>query len=200
MTKKEFLQALKVGLSGLPKDDVEERLSFYGEMIDDRTEDGRTEAEAVADIGAPDDIAAQIIREIPLTKIVKERIKPQRKLKAWEIALLVIGSPIWLSLTIVAVAVVIALYAVLWSLVVVAWSVFVALVAFAVVGVPMCIVLFVGGNGASGGITLAAGIVCGGLAVVMFVGCKATTKGIVVLTKKIAIRIKKLFIKKEKIQ
>ena len=38
MNKSEFLEELRKGLAGLPKDDVEERLTFYGEMIDDRIE------------------------------------------------------------------------------------------------------------------------------------------------------------------
>ena len=50
MNKTEFLNELKDGLSGLPREDVEERLSFYGEMIDDRVEEGMTEEEAVAGI------------------------------------------------------------------------------------------------------------------------------------------------------
>ena len=47
MTKIKFLIELHNRLSGLPKDDVEERLSFYSEMIEDRIEDGLSEEEAV---------------------------------------------------------------------------------------------------------------------------------------------------------
>ena len=56
MTKLEFLSALGKGLSGLPQDEVEERLNFYSEMIDDRMEEGLPEEEAVAQIGAVDEI------------------------------------------------------------------------------------------------------------------------------------------------
>ena len=200
MKKQEFLCALKKRLSGLPKDDMEERLSFYGEMIDDRMEDGRTEEEAVSDIGSVDDISAQIIAEIPLAKIVKERIRPKRQLKAWEIVLLALGSPVWFSLAVAAVAVVLSLYVVLWSLLVSFWAVLVALAACAACGLPMCVIFVAGGNGASGFAVLAAGMVCAGLSVFMFSGCKTVTKGILVLTKKMAILMKKCFIKKEKIQ
>ena len=47
MTKHEFITQLRDRLSELPEREVEERLSFYVEMIDDRIEDGRTEQEAV---------------------------------------------------------------------------------------------------------------------------------------------------------
>ena len=40
MNKKDFLARLREGLSGLPQDDVAERLTFYAEMIDDKVEDG----------------------------------------------------------------------------------------------------------------------------------------------------------------
>ncbi len=33
MNKQEFLTDLRKALSGLPQDDIEERIAFYGEMI-----------------------------------------------------------------------------------------------------------------------------------------------------------------------
>ena len=50
MTKQEFLSGLKAKLSGLPQEDVEERLGFYAEMIEDYTEEGLSEEEAVEKI------------------------------------------------------------------------------------------------------------------------------------------------------
>ena len=105
MNKQEFLDRLKEGMSGLPQEDITERLAFYSEMIDDRMEDGLTEEEAVAGIGTVDMLVPQIVEEIPITRIVKERVRPKHTLRAWEIVLLILGSPIWLSLLIAAVAV-----------------------------------------------------------------------------------------------
>ena len=51
MTKQEFIIKLTLELHGLPKADIEERVGFYSEMIDDRIEAGLSEEEAVADIG-----------------------------------------------------------------------------------------------------------------------------------------------------
>ena len=59
MRKQEFLAKLRKGLSGLPQDDIEERLIFYSEMIEDRKEEGLSEEEAVAAIGSVDEIVAQ---------------------------------------------------------------------------------------------------------------------------------------------
>lgn len=200
MNKQEFLGALKKRLSGLPKDEIEERLAFYGEMIDDRTEDGRTEEEAVAEIGGADEIAAQIIADIPLTRLVKERIKPKRRLKTWEIVLIVLGSPIWLSLAIAAAAVFFSMYIVLCSLIVALWSVFVSLIAGAIAAVPASIVTFAHGNAASGLAVLSGGLILAGLCIFTGYGCKAATADIFVFTKKFALSAKKCFIKKEEIQ
>ena len=197
MSKHEFLTQLRKGLSGLPQDEVEERLTFYSEMIDDRMEEGLSEEDAVCAIGNIDELISQIIADIPITKLVKEKITPKKKLRAWEILLLVLGSPIWLSLGIAAFAVGISVYAVLWSLIISLWAVFASLVACAVGGVLACLALTMGGNGASGIAMLAAGIVCAGLSIFLFYGCKAATNGTVILTKKIAIGIKNCFIKKE---
>ena len=76
MTKTEFVLELASKLSLLPWEEIEDRISFYVEMIDDRMEEGVSEEEAVAAIGSVDEIASQIIAEIPLAKLVKEKIKP----------------------------------------------------------------------------------------------------------------------------
>ena len=199
MNKQEFLAQLRQGLSGIPKDDVDERLTFYSEMIDDRMEDGIPEETAVREIGAVDELVSQIIADIPLGKLVKEKITPKKKLKAWEIILIVLGSPIWLSLLVVALAIIFSLYVVLWSVIIVLWAVFASFVACGLAGIAAGVYLAVGNNDLKGIAMIGAGIVCAGLSVFMFFGCKAATKGILNLTKKLAIWIKNCFIKKEEV-
>ena len=150
MNKQEFLTELRAKLSGLPTDDVEERLGFYGEMIDDRTEEGVTEEQAVEEMGSVDEIASQIISEVPLTKIVREKIKPKRRLKAWEIALIVAGSPVWLALTIATLAVIFSLFAAMWAVIAALWASLVALGVCSVGGVVYGVVLIAGGGGTTG--------------------------------------------------
>lgn len=125
MSKQEFLAQLHKGLSGLPQDDIEERLAFYSEMIEDQMEDGLSEEEAVLAVGSIDEIVTQVVEDIPLTKIAKERIKPKGRLSTGVIILLALGSPIWLSLGIAAFAVVLSLYVVLWSLIVSVWAIWI---------------------------------------------------------------------------
>ena len=196
MTKIEFINALQKKLSGLPKKEVDERISFYSEMIDDRTEDGYTEEQAVLSIGTADEIAAQILSDIPFIRIAKERIKPKRSLEAWEIVLLIIGSPLWLSLGIALLSVIISIYATLWAVILSLWATFVSFVAGAVGGVIAGIVLAICGNGLTGLMILGAGIMCAGLSIFTYFGCITATKGAVVLAKKITIAIKRCFIRK----
>lgn len=199
MSKQEFLAELRKGLSGLPQDEIEQRLTFYSEALEDRMEEGLSEEEAVSAIGTIDEIVQQIIADIPLSKIAKERIRPKRHLKVWETILLALGSPIWLSLCIAAAAIILVLYVSLWAVMVSLWAVFVSLSVCAVGSVPVGVVFITGSSGASGIAMLASGIVCAGLSVFMFFGCREATKSILILTKKIAIGIKNCFIRKEEV-
>ena len=82
MNKREFLTQLRKGLSGLPQEDMAERLTFYSEMIEDRKEEGLSEEEAVAAVGSVQEIVEHAVAETPLTKIAKEKIKPKRRMSA----------------------------------------------------------------------------------------------------------------------
>ncbi len=197
MTKIEFILSLSRALQGLPQSDVTERLEFYNEMIDDRIEDGLSEEEAVAAIGSVESVTDQILSEIPLTRLVKEKIKPQRKMRAWEFVLLALGSPIWLSLLIAAFVVVISLYATLWSLVVSVWAVFASLAGSALGLVACGIIFFCLGNIPVGLASIGAALVLAGLAILTFFASLLSTKGAAKLTKLIAIAIKRLFVRKE---
>lgn len=198
MTKAEFILELTGKLPLIPWENLEEHVNFYLEMIDDRIEEGYSEEEAVAAAGSIDDIAAQIITEIPFTTIVKEKIKPKRKMSAWEIILIILGSPLWIALLAAAFAVVISIYAVLWTVVVSLWAVFVSLAASGVACAAGGAVLCFLENPVSGLPIIGAALVCAGLAIFMFFGCKAATKGCAKLTKLIALGIKKSFARKEK--
>ena len=100
MNKQEYLEAIRSRISAMPADDVNRFMDYYSEMIDDRVEDGLSEEEAVADMGSPDAAVEQILEDMPLTKLVKEKIKPKHELKAWEVVLIVLGSPVWIPLLI----------------------------------------------------------------------------------------------------
>lgn len=197
MNKQEFLVALREKLNGFPMEDLEERLLFYSEMLDDYIEDGLTEEEAVAKMGSIDALVSQAVAEIPLPKFLKNKLIPNRKLGAGTIALLIIGAPLWLPLIITAFALVLSLYAVLWSLVLSFWAVNLSIAVCAPCGIIVCFIYLFTGHGLVGLAMLGVGVFCAGLAIFLFFACKGATYGAVICGKKILLGIKKLFIKKE---
>ncbi len=198
MNKQEFLNELEKALRGMPQQDIAERIVFYSEIIDDKIEEGLTEEDAVATVGTVEDIAAQILAEIPISRLAREKIRTKKhKISGLNIALLIIGSPIWLSLLIAAFAVIISLYAVLWSLVASLWAVMAALCAVGVGFVAGGIIFAVTGHAIAGIAVVGTGLFAAGLAIFTGFGCKAATLGTVKLTKIIAYGIKRSLIKEE---
>ncbi len=193
MTKSEFLAELRNGLESCPEQEREERITFYDEMISDLMEEGYSEEDAVGKIGNPGEIAANIMEDIPLSVLVKQRIKPRRTLKGWEILLIILGFPIWFSLGIAAIAVIFSIYAVMWSLVLALYAVD---LAFAVSAIGCFIYGFMGFSWFSGLFCAGTGIFLAGAAAMLFVGCIVFTKFMVRMTKSVCIGIKNLFIKK----
>lgn len=197
MNKQTFLSELDRRLSCLPKAEKEERLAFYREMIDDRMEDGIGEEAATAELGEPSALAAQIIAETPLTKLVKEKIAPQKKIKAWEIMLIVLGAPLWLPVLISGLATLACIYLSVWVVIIAMWAVFASLVISGLAGVFAGIFFAVRNDALIGMATIGASLVCTGLGVFAYFVCKGATKGVLYCAKKCVLKIKNSFIKKE---
>ena len=197
MNKQEFLEKLKNGLCGLPSQDIDERLSFYSEMIDDRVEEGLTEEDAVAELGNIEEITSQILNDIPLTKIIKDKMKKKIDLPIWVIVLIIIGSPIWASILGSLLSAVISIYISFWVCLISLWAVTIALGASTFALLVCGIITIIKGNVLSGVVMLGVACIASGLSIFFDYGCKWASKGIVLLTKKIGLWIKKLFIKRE---
>ena len=195
MKKEDFLNKLRIKLSNLPKEDLDERINFYSEMIDDRIEDGFQEEEAINDIGTLDEVSRQVIANYPLKKLIKEKVTPKKKINIATIILLVLGSPIWLSLLIAVIVVLFSLYVVLASLLISLWAVFIALVAGGLGGIVLGVIYIFQGSGA---LLLGGSIICLGLGILLFFGCKELTKLFMVFSKNIIVWIKNLFLKEVK--
>ena len=190
MNKEDFLNELRKKLSGLPQDDLEERLSFYSEMIDDRVEDGKSQEEAVADIGTVDSVVEQIMADTPLALLVKERVRPKRDLKAWEVLLLILGSPVWVPLIMAFVIIVLSVYVVIWSVVICFYALELSLLA-GFIGCIVGIFMYIGAKNAAGVLfSIGAAFICAGLAILMFFACVWITKAVVRLTGKMLLGMK----------
>lgn len=195
MKREEFIKELRKMLSGLPKRDAEERISFYCEMIDDKIEAGIPEERAVAELGSARGIAEQIIKDLPKPSAAAGGLKPKRRLRGAEIALIALGSPIWLSLAIAALAVVISIYAVIWSILISVYAVFISVAVGAPFAVLSGFIFAFSANGFAFALSVGCGIFLSGLAIFLFFGCKAMTLGVLKISAAIALGIKKLFIR-----
>ncbi len=171
MTKQQFLSVIRQELSGLSANDLQESLEYYSEMIDDLMEDGKSEAEAVASMGDPRQIARKILSEMPLPKLIKAKTKPQKRLERWQIVLLIAGSPLWIVLAAAALIIILAIYIVLWSVVV---SFYAVDLAFAATGIALTLTSPI--TSLSGGATYVLtfaglGLIFAGLSILWFFLC-----------------------------
>ena len=212
MTKQEFIKELREKLSDLPKSELEDRLGFYIEMIEDGIEEGKTEEEAVAEIGGAEIVCARIREELSGAECNDEEkfetVAESKELaqsneiavlptaekksglsKTASILIFWIGSPIWLALAI-------TLYAVLWSVVVSLYAVNLSLAAstLAIVFVP---VLLVKGRFLSALLTLGAVLFVAGLAIFTFFLSKQVTLLMFKLSKKILLAVKASLLKRK---
>lgn len=197
MNKQEFLTNLRNALSGVPQDDIEERIAFYGEMIDDCMEDGMGEEDAIAGIGTVDEVKTHIIADIPLQKIVKEKVKPKRDLHAREVILIVLGFPVWFPLLVAAGAMILSLYTVVWALIILLWAIEISIWTGVIGGIAAAVIYFIHGDLIPALMMLGTAFFICGLSIFMFFGCVEASKGVLKLTKKVSVAVKSMFIRKE---
>ena len=198
MNKKEFIESLREKLIGLPNKEIDERVNFYSEIIDDKIEEGLTEEQAVIEIGDVNEIAKQIIGETPFIKIVKEKIMPRRQLSWWEITLIAIGSPIWFAILVSIVAVVFSLYVSGIAVLISFWGSIVAIAGGSLGGLLYGIVLLFKADILLGVLIISCSIVLAGLFILLIIWMTKLTKLYFVLTKKVIISIKNAMIRKER--
>ena len=186
--KESFLEELRSRLSILPSEDREQWVEYYGEILEDRMEEGADEASAVAALGSLDEIVARIAAEIPLKRLVREKVKVRRSWQTWEIVFLIVGFPLWfpvlLAVAVSVFAVVFSLYVTLWSLVVSLWVVELSLGVSAIGGFLVTLMYGVQGNMGAALFVFGASLLLAGLTVVLFLVCKKTPIWMARLTKK----------------
>ncbi len=197
MRKQDFIDILEAKLSGLPKSDLDDRIVFYSELIDDYIENGLTEDEAVLKIGNVDNIVNEILQDTSLFKLAKEKFKPKNKLNTWLLILICVGSPIWLSLLAAGISVILSLYVSLWSVIISLWSVVLSLVVTSAAGLLTGIVFLFKPNIISGILFIALALICAGLSIFLYYSTIYLTKLLCKLTKKMILGLKKCLVRKE---
>ena len=197
MNKQEYLESIRSRISAMPADDINRFMDYYSEMIDDRVEDGLSEEEAVADMGSPDAAVEQILEDMPLTKLVKEKIKPKHELKAWEVVLIVLGSPVWIPLLITAAVLLLTLWIVAIALLISFYAVVLSFVAAGIGGLICIIPLFIANSPYTAVLMLGAALIGIGIAILFVVSVKPVTVGIFKVCKASVNGIKRMFVKEK---
>lgn len=200
MNKKEFLQQLKSGLSDYPNEEIMKSTGYYSEMIDDRIEDGMTEEEAVEFVGSVESIVKQIKYEMPITTLVKSKVKEKTKDKRMPVGvvvLLIIGSPLWIGILALVLGLLIMVYALIWMVDILLWMTVVLLgmgVLCGIVGFLACLAKAAVG---SSFIYLGGACVCAGIGILLFFAVLAVSKEIIKGTKWFFLKLKQMIVGKE---
>lgn len=194
MNKQAFLEELQQRLQGLPSAEIEKSLAYYSEMLDDRIEDGLSEEEAVAAIGTVDEAVTQILSDVSLPTLLRQRVTPDHRLQGWEIALLIIGSPLWIAIGIAAVAVFAAVYVVLWSVIVALCAANLALAIGAVAGIAGCVVFLLSKDYLQALFLLGSGFILAGISILLFMAFRRLTAMLIHCSVKFVPWVKHLFI------
>lgn len=197
MSKEEFLAAISARLNGLPQSDMDKTLEFYSEMIDDRVEEGMSEEDAVAAIGSVDEVVSQTLGEVSLSALVREKMKPTRALRTWEIVLLILGSPVWLPLLFAGVMVFLSLYLVVWSLIVSLYAIDFSFAVCFLAGLFGFGYQLLHGEILQALFLFGAGIACGGIAILLFFAFRQITVALLRGSKSFILWVKSCFLRKE---
>ena len=120
MNKNEFLKSLKKALSSLGAKERKDRISFYSEIIDDKIEEGMDECAAVKEVGSVNEIARKILAE--KTEVHEPAEKKGRKFTKGEIAIIIIGAPVWIPIGIALLALIFSGYVIAYSLLLALWA------------------------------------------------------------------------------
>ncbi len=126
MKREEFFINLRESLATVPNKQAQKIIDFYSESIDDKIEDGMSEEEAIASFDPPEKIKEDVVKEIPFTTLVQNKFKASRNNssnKTLWLILIILGSPLWLSLILALLCIVFSFYVLICSLIIALYAV-----------------------------------------------------------------------------
>ena len=193
MNKQEYLAQLRAALACLPEGEIEESVAFYTEMIDDRVADGLTEEEATAQLDDPKAAARAIIADLPVVPRTVVRTKQRNRALYW--TLVILGSPLWLTLLLAAGMLVLAGLLTIWCLILGLWLLAAGLLAGGPLGIGMCLWALAVGQPAYGVFELGSGLLCFGLGLFCLHGAVAASKTLMQVSRQWIAKAKAPFVK-----
>lgn len=193
MTKQEFLTELERALGKLPHAEVEQALAFYDEAISDRMEDGLSEAEAVANLGSIDEIAAQITAETP--PIPRAIARANTGSRTLNIVLLAVFSPIWVPIALGIAAAALGIYVAIWAVILALWVTDATVVLMPIAGLISLVSLGTAGAAPSGLFALGATLIASGIGLLASFGVFWASRLLFRATRSFARWIASLFVR-----
>ncbi|MFA9466076.1 MAG: DUF1700 domain-containing protein [Velocimicrobium sp.] len=111
MTKSAYLNELEDKLNTLNRSERKKFISYYEEIIEDYIENGCSEELALERVGSPQSIATDLLRqENGINKNFKSTTK------VWIAILLILGLPLWGSLLLAGILLILSAYIIIWCL------------------------------------------------------------------------------------
>lgn len=193
MNKQEYLAQLRAALACLPEGEIEESVAFYTEMIDDRVADGLTEEEATAQLDDPKAAAQAIIADLPVVPRTVVRTKQKNRALYW--TLVILGSPLWLTLLLAAGMLVLAGLLTIWCLILGLWLLAAGLLAGGPLGIGVCLWALAVGQPVYGVFELGLGLLCFGLGLFCLHGAVAASKTLMQVSRQWIAKAKAPFVK-----
>ncbi len=196
MNKEVFLHQLRIRLTQLPEEEIKKQLDYYAELIDDMTEDGISEENAVESFGDINILVRHILQDASLTRLVTTKAAPKRGWTAPAIIIAVIGSPVWIPLLFAAFAIIASIFIVIAAVIV---SIFAVVISLGAAGFFLLFKAFTLTASGFGYVllTIGTGLIFTGLCLLGYLAAKAAAIGLVDLSRCLYRQIKSLFIKKE---
>lgn len=189
MTRKQFLEGLRQELRGLPRQEIEQTIHYYSEIISDRMEEGMTEEQAVAKMEPMHVIARRVAADF------KGGAAPKARISGLMIALIILGFPLWFPLLITGAALMVVALTLVWVMVLTLWAVCLALFSG---GMAAIIMLFTGGfhTGLPVIAQIGLGMAAMGFSIFLFYGAKGVIPLATGATLSLVSRIKKGFVRR----
>lgn len=175
MTKLEYLKKLKHALRQVKAGERNKSLAYFSECIDDRMEEGVPEQDAVAELESVEAAAERIIAEAEASG----QLKPGRS--AWELALIILGFPLWFPILLLIAILAATFYALVWVVLGALFLLSAVLVLGGAAGVYSLFALL-GANPAAAFAALAVGLAGAGLGLALLIPLLYIAKAYIKLT------------------
>lgn len=178
MNKAGFLKELAFHLHKMEDTEKKKFITYYDEMLSDYMEHGMSEEDAVIRIGAPIEIANELLENY---ESVQPPL-PSTRSKVVTMILLILGFPLWGSLLLTAVLLILSAYTILWCIPVITGASSISFLLTSLIGIVGS-PFIMADHLSMGLIQLGTGITSIGLAFLLGIATLYLSKKLVVITK-----------------